>query len=138
MKNMYRILTVLCVLTFSFNLIFAVPAYRGWQERTLTDGTPVTLRLVGDEFYHFWETKDGKMAYMQADGTFIVTDEERPTATNISKRRAASPYKKRPIRKVGEHNMAPRGLVILVNFKDVSFKSGNTLSAFNDLMNSTN
>ncbi|MBR0296218.1 MAG: M6 family metalloprotease domain-containing protein [Paludibacteraceae bacterium] len=135
----YRFLTLLCLLFLGISTLFAVPAYRGWQQRTLSDGSTITVRLVGDEFYHFWETEDGKIATMQDDGTFVVTSDNRPTAKKIAKLRKASPmYKTTTPRKVGGHNMAPRGLVILVNFSDVSFNSANSQSAMNDLMNSTN
>ena len=137
MKIAKRALTFFlsAILTLS---AWAVPAYRGWQERTLTDGTPITIRQIGDEFYHFWETEDGKIALEQEDGTFVISSERTPSAKTIKRNRAKSPYMVRPIRKVGEHNMAPRGLVILVNFSDVSFKAANNQAAFNDLMNSTN
>ena len=46
------------------NGLWAVPAYTGWQVRTLADGSQVTVRQMGDEFYHYWETKDGKLAKM--------------------------------------------------------------------------
>lgn len=136
MKTQIRLISLSIVIVIAVSA-WAVPAYRGWQERTLTDGTPVTIRLVGDEFYHFWETQDGKIATMQEDGTFIISPEYRPSAKAIKHNRATSPYMTRPIRKVGEHNMAPRGLVILVNFANVSFNAANDQAAFNDLMNST-
>lgn len=37
----------------------AVPAYPGWQTKTQPDGTTIEVRLVGDEYYHYWETRDG-------------------------------------------------------------------------------
>jgi len=129
---------VLSALLLCVASLWAVPAYRGWQQRTLADGTTITVRLVGDEFYHYWETQDGQIAHEQEDGTFAISSEQRPSAKTIKRNRAASPYMARPIRKVGVHNMAPRGLVILVNFADVSFNSANGQAAFNDLMNSTN
>ncbi len=71
MNNKYpRLLTALCALILTIGSLWAVPAYRGWQERTLADGTTITLRQIGDEFYHYWETQDGKIALEQEDGTF--------------------------------------------------------------------
>ena len=133
----FVVCAVACNLLYAVSL-FAVPAYRGWQTKSQPDGSTITVRLVGDEFFHYWETEDGKIAVENEDGTFVVTAENRPTAKKIAQKRNASPYMKRPIRKIGEHNMAPRGLVVLVNFSNVSFKTANNQSAFNDLMNSTN
>lgn len=114
----------------------AVPAYRGWQTKTQPDGTTTTVRLVGDEFYHYWETEDGKIAIEQADGTFVVSTENRPSGEQISQRRMASRmYQSRPRRAIGERNLAPKGLVILVQFANVSFNSSNDATAFDDMLN---
>lgn len=141
MKYKYpRLLLVLSALMLSVSSLWAVPAYRVWQERTLADGTTITVRLVGDEFYHFWETQDGKIAKEQPDGTFVVTDQTRPTGEQIKKRRMASNmYQSQPRKAVGtKPNLAPKGVVILANFKDVSMKSSNTREVFDELCNSTN
>ncbi|MBR4564588.1 MAG: M6 family metalloprotease domain-containing protein [Paludibacteraceae bacterium] len=133
----FVVCAIACNLLFAVSL-FAVPAYRGWQTKSQPDGSTITVRLVGDEFFHYWETEDGKIAVENEDGTFVVTAENRPTAKKIAQKRNASPYMKRPIRKIGEHNMAPRGLVVLVNFSNISFKAANTRDAFDDLMNNSN
>jgi M6 family metalloprotease-like protein len=115
---------------------WAVPAYRGWQERTLTDGTSVHVRLIGDEFYHFWETQDGKIAIEQEDGTFVITNQQRPNGQQISARRKASKmYQSKPRKAIGERNLAPKGLVILVQFANVDFKEANNATAFNNMLN---
>ena len=141
MKYKYpRLLLVLCALMLSIGSLLAVPAYRGWQERTLADGTTITVRLVGDEFYHFWETQDGKIAKEQPDGTFVVTDQTRPTGEQIKKRRMASNmYQSQPRKAVGtKPNLAPKGVVILANFKDTKMQSSHTQAVFDELCNATN
>jgi len=137
MKNKYpRLLTALCALILSAASLWAVPAYRGWQQRTLTDGTTITLRQIGDEFYHHWETKDGRLAIEQADGTFVISDEQAPSGEQIAARRKASKmYQSKPHKAIGERNLAPKGLVILVQFKNVSFNSANNATAFNNMLN---
>ena len=115
---------------------WAVPAYRGWQERTLTDGTSVHVRLIGDEFYHFWETLDGKIDIEQEDGTFVITNQQRPNGQQISARRKASKmYQSKPRKAIGERNFAPKGLVILLQFANVDFKEANNATAFNNMLN---
>ena len=127
------ILVIGCLLN---TVLYAVPAYPGWQTKELTDGSTIELRQVGDEFYHHWETSSGKKAVEQPDGRFIVTEEDRPNALQIRAMRQASVLHRRDMRKaIGERNFAPRGLVILVEFEDVQFQTGNDKAAFNDMLN---
>lgn len=123
MKHKYpRMLSVLCALMFATSASWAVPAYRGWQTRTQPDGTTITVRQVGDEFYHYWETEDGKIAVEQPDGTFVVTDADLPTAEQVQARRQASKrYVKRALM-VGAATKPARALFILVSFSNLSFK----------------
>ena len=123
MKNYHiRFFSVLFVLTLSLCSAYAVPAYRGWQTRTQPDGTTITIRQVGDEFYHYWETEDGKIAAEQPDGTFVVTDADLPTAEQVQARRQASKrYVKRALM-VGAATKPARALFILVSFSNLSFK----------------
>lgn len=142
MKNISsRLLTALCALILSVSSLWAVPAYRGWRAMTQPDGTTITIRQMGDEFFHYWENEDGQQVEKTADGWWRV--KETPSEqSEISKRKQASrSYVKdagTPRKSAGVINLAPRGLVILVNFSDVSYKSGNTQSAMSDLMNSAN
>lgn len=117
--------------------LWAVPAYTGWQVRTLADGSQVTVRQMGDEYYHYWETKDGKLAVEQADGTFIVRNEAVPSREAAKARRAKS--KQRRMKAVGSTpNLAQRGVVILVNFSNSSMNSSHTKAVFNNMCNATN
>jgi len=138
MTTFKRFLTLFLITTLTVS-VWAVPAYRGWQQRTLTDGTPVTVRQIGDEFYHFWETQDGKIALEQKDGSFVVTNKARPTSAQIKKRRMASKMYRssaqKPRKTIGERNLAPKGLVILVQFSDASFKAANDATAFDNMLN---
>ena len=131
MKKLLLSLTLL-LLTLS---TFAVPAYRGWQTKTQPDGTTIQVRLIGDEFYHYWQDQAGNVVKCDSLGYWRVV-ESQPTPATIKARRQASPMlQSRPQKAVGAPNLAPRGLVILVNFKDSQFKSDNS-SAMDDLMNS--
>ncbi len=137
MKHKYpRLLSVLCALMIATSASWAVPAYRGWQTRKQPDGTTLTIRQVGDEFYHYWETENGKIAAEQPDGTFVVNDEQHPTDAQFrALRKASNMYKSRPRRAIGERNFAPKGLVILVQFANVSFKTANNATAFDNMLN---
>lgn len=119
------------------NGLWAVPAYPGWQVRTLADGSQVTVRQMGDEFYHYWETKDGKLAVEQADGTFVLRDEAVPSRAAVKARRTKA--QQRRMKAVGSTpNLAPRGVVILVNFSDCAMNSSHTKAVFNNMCNATN
>ena len=128
-------LAVLLLLTLT---TFAVPAYRGWQTKVQPDGSTIQLRLNGDEFHHYWADAEGNIVRQDANGYWRVV-ETKPTAETIAARRKASPMlQSRPKRAIGDRNFAPRGLVILVNFKDSKFAAGNSQLAMHDLMNSDN
>lgn len=130
---MKKILSILLLLGVVSSMS-GVPARRGWVARTLDDGSPIEVQQQGDEFYHYWETRDGKVAVLQENGKFTITDEAVPTSSQVSARRSASPYCRRSI---GTINLAPRGLVILVNYANVSFQAQNTQAAMDSMMNAS-
>ena len=133
MKKLLLSLTLL-LLTLS---TFAVPAYRGWQTKSQPDGTTIQVRLIGDEFHHYWQDQAGNVVKCDSLGYWRVV-ESQPTPATIKARRQASPMlQSRPQKAVGSVNLAPRGLVILVNFKDTKFNASNKQEAMNDLMNSS-
>ena len=117
--------------------LFAVPAYRGWQTRTLADGSTVTVRQNGDEFFHYWETQDGKLAIEQKDGSFVLSNKAIPSPKQHAARRAAAVKRQRKAIG-GDPNLAPYGIVIVVNFADSKMEAGHTTATFNDLCNAQN
>ena len=136
-KNMKRIFLPVVALLIA-TTTFAVPAYRGWQTKTQPDGTTIQVRLVGDEFHHYWQDQDGNIVKPDSLGYWRVV-EAQPSPATIAARRNASPMlQSRPQKAVGTVNLVPRGLVILVNFKDTKFENANNQSAMNELMNSDN
>lgn len=123
---------IFCCILFSAGLM-AAPAYSGWQLKPMADGTTAMLRMVGDEFYFYWESEYGQLAFEQADGTFVLTDEQSPDEAEIQLRRkmAGAPVH----RTTGYPLEAPRGLIILVQFADTKFQAANSLAAFVDMFN---
>ena len=131
-----RFLTLFLIATLAISA-WAVPAYRGWQQRTLTDGTPVTVRLIGDEAYHHWETQDGKIATMLSNGEFVVSNEQAPSMEQVVKLRKAA-ADRRNINRASKNygDIQPtKLLVILVNFSDKSMKSTHNKAFFENLLN---
>lgn len=117
---------------------YAVPARPGWQTKVQPDGTSIQLRLMGDEFHHYWADADGNIVKQDTNGYWRVVESQPSAATIKARRQASHMLQSRPKRAIGDRNFAPRGLVILVNFKDSKFAPENSLSAMNDLMNSDN
>lgn len=132
---MRKILSILllCVLAVTAS---AVPARRGWQTRTQADGTTIEIQQFGDEFYHYMINREGKQV-REINGMYVEIGEA-PTEA-VAKARRAKAVARRQRKEVGtEPNLAPKGVVILANFKDKSMQSSHTQAVFNELCNATN
>lgn len=102
--------------------VWAVPARRGGLVVTQPDGSELTVYQHGDEYFHWTTNEKGEWLCMDDDGFYRVTEALSDEA--IQSMRFASPrraeYKETPL------NIATRGLIILVNFKDVAFTTSKT------------
>lgn len=98
----------------------AKPAYRGPRPAIMYDGTAVQVYHHGDEFFHWVTLEDGTWVERLADGSYITT-----TALNDeqidARRQSAKRHMPRATHKAYPVNLAPRGLIILVSFKDRAF-----------------
>ena len=137
MKRNIYLLTSLLFVAASLN---AIPAKRGWQTCTQADGTTIEVQMIGDEFYHYTINRDGQQIELGEDGMYRVVGEE-PTAKQAKARHEAAPRLRRAIQ-ASEFgytpNLAPRGIVIMVNFSDKSFKAANTRVVVDSLCNAVN
>ena len=108
------LIAVLCVI---INTLWAVPARKGGFVVSQPDGSELTVYQHGDEYFHWLTNKQGEWLSMDAEGYYRVT--ETLSAEQITAKRQAAPrraeYKTTPL------NIATRGLIILVNFKDAAF-----------------
>lgn len=97
--------------------VWAVPARRGGLVVTQPDGSELTVYQHGDEHFHWLTNTQGEWLSMDTDGYYRVT--EALTDEQIEAKRQAAPrraeYQATPL------NIATRGLIILVNFKDAAF-----------------
>ena len=121
---------------------YAVPAKRGVTRLiTLTDGTTVSARLVGDEHGHYWLAADGKAYQAVGDaGTFCEVDAAQ--VRNKAKVRRSQSNSRRvkrlAPRRVGVVNSftgEKKGLIILVNFKDTKFKNAHNNALYQRIAN---
>ena len=129
-------ITTLSLLLVVAMTLFAVPALRGWQVRTQADGTTIEVQQVGDEFYHYMINRAGKQV-REVNGMYVEVGEA--PAPEVAKARRAKGVARRQRKDVGTTpNLAPKGVVILVNFNDKSMQSGHTQATFDELCNSLN
>ena len=98
---------------------WAVPARRGEIVKTQPDGTQIVVYQHGDEHFHWMTNEKGEWLKMDVDGFYRVT--EALNAEQIEAKRMAAPS--RAAQAATPLNIAPRGLVILVNFQDVAFET---------------
>lgn len=67
MNNIKKLfLSVLLIL--GTTVVNAVPAMKSWKKMILSDGTAVEVTLVGDEYAHYYITRDGRTLAPRADG----------------------------------------------------------------------
>ena len=127
---MRKIISILsaCLLSASLWAVIASP-----EPITMSqpDGSSITLRLVGDEFHHYYTLEDGTPVSRNKAGMWV------PDASIVSESAAA-----RKARRIAwQQNVAgtfplkgsPKSVVILVNFKDVQFQY--TREDFENMLN---
>ena len=136
MKRIF-VLLALALVTLT---ISAVPAKRGQKTTlTLTDGTTVVAELRGDEFGHFYEAEDGRVfiespvgnLYEQADKSAIIKKAESKREARNAHRTSRHKEFGVPTSYIGEK----KGIIILVNFSDQTFKAANNQAYFNNIVN---
>ena len=123
-------------------LAFAVPAKPGLTRLlTLSNGSTVMATLVGDEHGHYWLGADGK-AYQSAGNDVYQSVDLQAVKQHGAQRRAAANQRRtrrlapRKVGEVGSITGDKKGIIILVNFKDVKFTA--TQADFNNLANTQN
>ena len=123
--------------------VSAVPAKPGTKRMlTLTDGTTISAMLVGDEHGHFWKAENGK-SYQMVGGSYQeVNPQNIMQKASLKRSQANSRRAKRMApRKVGDVGGIigkKKGLIILVNFSNVSFQEANDNALFQRIANEKN
>ena len=100
--------------------LYAVPARRTGRTVTQADGTTLTVYTHGDEHFHWQTNEQGEWLSLNEQGNYEVipalTDEQIQARRKASRRRLPQ-----QTTKTTPLNIAPRGLIILVNFQDKAF-----------------
>ena len=110
-------LSVLILIFAATAASWAIPARKTGIVVTQPDGSEMIVYQNGDEHFHWQTNEKGEWLKLDADGFYRVT--EALSAEQIESRRIQS--KRYATQQAYPLNVAPRGLVILVNFKDVTF-----------------
>ena len=114
-----RKIGLIAVLSVMVCSAWAVPARRGEIVKTQPDGTQIVVYQHGDEHFHWMTNEKGEWLKVDEDGFYQVT--EALSAEQIEAKRMAAPS--RAAQAAAPLNIAPRGLVILVNFTDMAFET---------------
>lgn len=142
MRSMLLFVTAIITLSVS-----AIPAKPGLKRLlTLTDGTTIEARLVGDEHGHYWLGTDGKAYRETTDGkTYQLVDAEQVKQQAQVRRDKINQQRAKRMpgakRAAGTSSISgeKKGIIILVNFADdVKFKDGNDNAYFQLIANKEN
>ena len=133
----FLFLIVLCIASVLVCVdVWAVPARPGIMILKQPDGTELQVRLCGDENCHYYETLDGQRVKKMEDGRWEIVDAQQSMVGGqqlLKKRIHSSQLSSRHTTRHRVPHRAERGLVILVEFSDVSFKK--TRQEFDDMLN---
>lgn len=153
---------------------YAIPAHKGLVTVNQPDGTPVTIQLIGDEYFHYTTTSDGYTVERNDAGYFVYMQKVNGAmvATNVVAHNAANRTAEETqlLQSLPKHLVADnaasdakaqradnekvlrakplgattkgaeydynnfRGLVILVNYNDLSFSREDANAVFTDMI----
>ena len=117
-----RKIGLLIVLSALVCAAWAVPARRGGIVKTQPDGSQITVYQHGDEHFRWITNEKGEWLKIDEDGFYKVT--KALSSEEVRAKQMAAPSRVAQAQKVASPlNIAPRGLVILVNFQDVTFET---------------
>lgn len=137
---MKKILATLALLLGAFHILSAVPAYPGKIRVTQPDGSVITIRIHGDEWFHYVTDESGQVVARGTDGFYRPA--EMPSAAGRAEalrmreeagrmRAQAASAAKAGSMSMGTHRIP----VILVEFQDVPFVISDPRAAFDALLN---
>ena len=148
---MKRILTILSLIIVTV-AVLAIPAKHGVKKTiTLADGTQKQVTLVGDEHLHYFVDAEGN-AYTDQNGIYVKANlnemklrgrlhsssAQKHRIARIEKRLNANSPTRRNAKKASPYTGKKKGLIILVEFKDVTFKEGHDKALYHRIANEKN
>ena len=144
MKN--RIIAALLLILMSV-AGHSVPARRGlWTSKSLQDGSRVTVRLCGDEHFHYWEDAAG-IRYVSCgdDDVRVLSGSDQLRLQSLARdrrNRANAARRSRQATRASEsyptYEGEKKGLIILVEFADKKFNEGHDKAFYDRVANEPN
>ena len=137
---MKKVLSLAALLMVA-SAMLAVPAKRG-VVRTLktTDGKEIRAQLVGDEYAHYYLSADGN-CYVLQNGVAVPADRNQLIGQSAA-RKAQANKARAARRKVGGagkvYEGIKKGIIILVEYKDVTFAEDHDQALFTRIANEEN
>ena len=138
---MKKILLALALLTVTI-VVMAMPAKKGiWKTITLENGQEVKAQLMGDEFWNYWCTVDGKHyvavgSQYQEETPAICQEAARHRAEAQQRRGARLPHQTaNGVRRAPAYIGQKKGLILLVNFQDTKFQEQHDWTLYNNVAN---
>lgn len=134
---MKKILATFALLLGALHILSAVPAYPGKIRMTQPDGSVITIRLHGDEWFHYATDESGQVVARDADGFYrpapMPTAAEREEAVQMHKaaQQMRQSMAKASSLSIGTHRIP----VVLVNFSDKEFVTADPNTAFSNMLN---
>lgn len=134
-------------LSFCAASLYAIPAKKGvWRMVTLEDGTQVRVELQGDEYAHYWADTEGNGYNLDSSaGVYRKIDIKKTLLAGMEKREQANLRRSTRIkgmrkgtRGIGDqtnYEGQKKGVIILVEFKDVKFGMGHDKAYYNRVAN---
>lgn len=144
MKKTLMIIACMCLALSAW----AVPAKRGVTKTVMkTDGTTLTISLCGDETFHYYVDENGTPVREDEQGLWVEDTRDvktlwttASTRRNAHRKQLAQKMRKqlsgRRAAKGASEMTVKRGLLILVNFKDLQMVNGDNSNAiYNQMLN---
>lgn len=166
MKNRYiKLALTLLVALFIQSQAWAIPAYPGKIQVTQPDGSRLTIKMHGDEFFGYATLENGSLITQKDDGFYyyasmvgdkIVASAQKASSTGAMLSRgsgvipaqAAFIASRRREQRMRDNSQIPRAdfslatkagerksLIIMVQYEDVKFTTANVTTAFNNMLN---
>lgn len=142
--------------------MWAIPAKPGLMTLTQPDGTPIEASVIGDEYFHYYETPAGELLLQDKDGylrraaidrrgelvtvsapTGLATPEEEAAAIREAAGNRHAAMKEKAARRVTPGKIPAkfpttgvvRGLIIMAEFQDVKFTEKATPELYDKKIN---
>ena len=143
---MKRLLTLM-VLAMAVATASAIPAEPGlWRMLKTATGHTLEVQLVGDEFLHYWQAKDGSQYTLRQEKLFPADMEALRQNAERLRSQDSGNYGHGPQRVAGQKSVAQRisftgnkrCLILLVQFSDVPFTMADPQAYYNRVANEKN